>query len=264
MPVFEKFRIKHNCMLIVHVSRSLYVNVVQKSYPNIIFTTDYSLLINESIYAIYEVDMKYCDEMFYQTYPCYNSPQQTALDFLGIKGKLLPLSIDTTDDKPIIDGKYVCITEHGQSNPEKSWLYPNGWQTVANYLVDNGYKVVPISSEPTNISGTGIINKTGIGLKEMIQYIKYSSLFIGGSTAPTHISHCLGIPTIMIVTNTWQIEELPIHYVYNHTEGTCFGCYTRESKDNGVTCNKRNPYPECSMNITPNMVIETIKKVLDL
>ena len=218
---------------------------------------------NESIYAIYEIDLSYSDSKLYNNvFPRFNTPQDVAEKFLGLSKETLPIRIDSTEDKPNIHDKYVCITEHGQSNAEKSWLYPNGWQIVSNYLVGKGYTVIPISGEPTNIKGDNILDKTGLPLKDMIQYIKYADLFIGGSTAPTHISYSLGVPTIMIITNTWLVKEWPINYVYNDDERYCFGCYTKELKKGISSCNKRNPIPECSMSITPNMVINKINEVL--
>ena len=87
---------------------------------------------------------------------------------------------------------------------------------------------------------------------------------MGGATGPLVVSMALGVPSIQILTNTWPDSNLPYHYVYNHTEGTCFACYTREPKGQGDTCWFKDQIPPCSINITPNMVIEKIKEVLTI
>lgn len=273
MPVFDKFRVIHNCHLVVHVRRLDFINIVHKSYPDIMFTNDYGPLVNDGLYAVYAPELYLHDIHFAKEYPKFTTPQQAASEFMGIKHETILPKIDSTDIRPDIDGKYVCITEFGSTNYEKCWIYPMGYQNVANYLVDKGYKVVPISFEPTNISGNGIIDKTRCSLKDMIQYIKYADLLIGGATGPMIVGLALGTPSIQISTNTWPDETLPMNYVYNHTEGTCFGCYTREPKGIGISCTKKHPVswfptwasvPECSMNITTEMVINKINEVLKI
>jgi hypothetical protein len=66
--------------------------------------------------------------------------------------------------------------------------------------------------------------------------------------------------------------NFPVHYVYNHTEGTCFGCYIWRKQEDGPCDKKQKPewapnwieVPECSLNITPDMVIEKVKEVLKI
>lgn len=272
MPVFERFRTEHNCHLIVQCSKINYINSVCKSYPNIFFTTDYKNLINESIYAVYEPSLQIYDKVFWDgKYPRYTTPQQAASTCLGLKHRALPLLIDYDDTRPDIDGKYVCITEYSQSNFEKNWLYPNGWQTVANFLMEKGYKVVPISNEPSNLIGSNIINRTGLPITEIARYIKYSECVIGAATAAVRIGIATNTPTISVITNAWMDSDFPAYYVYNHDEGTCFGCYTWKSQNE--KCDKKQrldwapnwiDVPECSLNISPDMIINQLKNVLKI
>lgn len=273
MPVFEMFRVKHNCRLIVQCSRIEYINAVCKSYPNIFFTTEYAKLINEGVYAVYEPSLQIYDSVFWDgKYPRYTTPQQAVLQCLGLKYQPQQLRIDYDDTRPDVDGKYVCLTEYGLSNFEKNWLYPMGWQTVANFLMENGYKVIPISNEPTNLVGDGIIDRTGLSISEMARYIKYADCMVGAATAAICVGTATNTPTICISTNTWMDTDFPLHFVYNHTEGTCFGCYTWKKQESG-SCDKKHrvdwapnwiDVPECSLNITPEMVINKIKDVLTI
>jgi autotransporter strand-loop-strand O-heptosyltransferase len=265
LPIYQEFKNIHQCQLIIQVTEPKYINIIHKSYPELIFTTNATSLINESIYAIYSPTLQYVDEYLSDNvYPNTQSVQQAMCKFLNIPYKpFLPL-IDSTDEKPL-DEKYICLTEFGSSNPWKCWITKEyGWHKISKYFNERGYKVIPISNEPTNLIGNHIINKSGCQLKEMIQLIKYADLTIGASTGPLIVSLSLNKPTISINTCTWPDENLPIHYVYNHTEGTCFGCYTwePEKKPQPNTCPNRHPFPECSENITPEMVIKEIKKII--
>jgi autotransporter strand-loop-strand O-heptosyltransferase len=271
MPVYERFRIEHNCHMTVQCSRIQYINSVCKSYSNIFFTTDYKNLINEGVYAMYEPSFQIYDKVFWDgKYPRYSTPQQVVSECFGLKHRSLPLRIDCDDNRPDIDGKYVCITEYSQSNFEKNWLYPNGWQTVANFLIKEGYKVVPISMEPTNLFGEGIINRTGLSITEVARYIKYADCVIGAATAAICIGIATNTPSISIITNAWMDVDFPIHFVYNYDEG-CYGCYTWKSQNEKCDKKKRVDWapnwidvPECSLNISPDRVIEKIKYVLNL
>ena len=273
MPIYERFRTKHGCHLIVQCSQQHYINSVCRSYPHIFFTTGRTTLINESIYAIYEPMLQTYDRIFWDgKYPRTSALQQAISTCLGLKHTPLSLLIDCDDERPNIEGKYVCVTEHGQSNPLKNWLYPEGYQIVANFLIEKGYKIVPISLEPTNLRGECIIDKTGLSLTEMTRYIKHAECLIGSSTGPIWVGVATKTPTICILTNTPMDTNFPVHYVYNHTEGTCFGCYIWRKQEDGPCDKKQKPewapnwieVPECSLNITPDMVIEKVKEVLKI
>lgn len=270
LPVFERFRIENKCHVMVYCSNIKFIEVVHKSYPEIFFTDNYVTILNESIYAVYEPTLRYFDDKIWgKPYPKPDSHIQTGVTgFLGLSESPIILPKIDSDDEPVhINGKYVCITEHGASNPWKSWCNPNGYPTVARWLVSKGYKVVPISNEPTNLADIdGVINMTGKPLKEMIRLIKNCDLMIGGATGPTCVSMMLGIETLVILTNILPTSDFPSNYhqVYNHTEGTCYGCYSRVYQPPNGFCDKRNPMPECIMNVTPEMVIDKIKEILTI
>jgi len=242
LPAVEKFRRIKKCNMIVSCSQASFINVVNKSYPDIWFTTDYNSVMNECVYALYR---PYLDDIE---------------NFLNIENTL-PLVVDSDLIHSPIDVDYVCIAEHGNGFPWKSWCNPDGYPTVAKFLNDKGYRVVPVSLEPTNLNGIeGVIDMTGKNLRESIRIIKHSKLFIGGDSALTWIANILNIPTIMICTCGLPGKDKNIHYVYNHKDGSCYGCLSQSLMDK---CDKPlNPMPECVMNITPEMVIDKIKHVL--
>lgn len=263
--IFEKFRKLHDCILIVQVQRKDFIENVSKSFPNIIFTVDRKHLMNKGIYTFYYPNLYDYDRIFCNNvYPNYKTTQQASSEWLGMKYEYTQPLIDSDNIVPDIKMPYVCITEHGFSNEDKQWQYPNGWQIVSDFLGQKGYYVAPISKEPTRIKGDYVIDCTGKSIKEMIRYIKNSVLLIGSATGPVVVTAALKKPVISIVTNSWpnDLGKVPIEYVYNHNPAYCFGCYTKGPLEK---C-KRNEFnvPECSMSITPDMVINKIKEVLHI
>jgi autotransporter strand-loop-strand O-heptosyltransferase len=270
MPIFESFRKKHKCILIVQCKQIGYIKVVKNSYPNIIFVKDYKDLFEETIYAVYEPRLDYYEKYFWNgQWPKTHAEQNFIIKLLGMDSTLLPI-VDSDNEPVSIDEKYVCIIEHAQTNFKKVWNRPLGFETVTEWLVNKGYKVVPISKEPTRLKDIkGVIDKTGCSLSEMIRLMKNSELVIGLDTGSTWAGSTLKVPIIMIMTTTSPYPQFPqINYVYNHTEGTCYGCWKTSVKGEfgSRLCDKiqENGLSECVMNITPEMVIDKIKEVLKI
>lgn len=261
LPAFELFRKTHECHLIVETRR--YIDIVSKSYPDIIFTTSRTPLINDGIYAFYYPNLQEYDQIFRNTYPKYNTTQQAAAEYLGLNYYHIRPKVDSDDIVPDIKKPYVCMTEFGRSNVEKDWLYPGGWQIIVDYLNRKGYGVAVVSFEPTKLKN--IIDLTGKPLKETIRYIKNADLFIGAATGLPVIALALRVKTLQICTNVWPDNDMDLTWIYNHEPNTCFGCYTKEPKPFGSSCHTRiDGIPECSMTITPELVIENIEKILSV
>ena len=264
VPVYDLFQRIHNCHLIVLIHRKEFAEIVSNSYPNILFVTDLNSIPMEIIYATYHPSLQITDTLYNGTYPKTQTVQQAFSTFFNVPYiPTVPL-IDSTEVR-LIDEKYICLTEFGSSNPWKCWITKEyGWHKISEYFNTIGYKVVPISNETTNLHGPHVINKSCCSLKEMIQYIKYADLTIGASTGPLVVSLALNKPTINICTATYPNFDLPYINVYNHTPNTCHSCHSwePEKKPPINICPNRNPFPECSENITPEMVINKIKKLL--
>ena len=56
--------------------------------------------------------------------------------------------------KSQIDGKYVCIAPHASAHA-KYWNHPGGWQTIIDYLKEQGYKAVKLEKNKPDIAFIG-------------------------------------------------------------------------------------------------------------
>jgi autotransporter strand-loop-strand O-heptosyltransferase len=200
VPYIEEFRKKHYCNVICS---TFFNNLFEDGYPNIMFVAPNTRISN--VYAQYYIGaLKEGDDMYSPVVSTKVPLQKVATEILGLEFKEIKPLIGIESQSPTIDGKYVCISEHA-SSPDKEWKYEGGWQSVVDYLNNNGYKVVVISKEPTTLKN--VIDKTGdIPLIDRIRDIENASLFIGVSSGLSWLSWALGTHVILIsdVTPSWH------------------------------------------------------------
>ena len=148
------------------------------------------------------------------------------------------------------------------------WNYPEkgsneGWQQVVDWLNQNGYKVMVISKERTDLKGT--INHTGdYPLTQRMNEIQHSEFFIGVSTGLSWLAWGLETPVVMIsgFTKPWfEFQEGNIRIA--SSGDVCNGCWHiyDPEKGNFDWCPRRQNYI-CNSSITPQHVIGQIKKLL--
>lgn len=200
MPYIEEFRKKHYCNVICS---TFFNSLFEGAYKNIMFVAPNTRIAN--VYAQYYIGALRADDMMYAPVVSTKVPlQKVATEILGLEYKEIKPLIGIPTKPPIIEGKYVCISEHA-SSIDKEWKLEGGWQSVVNHLNDNGYKVVVISKESTSLQN--VINKTGdIPLEDRIRDIEGASLFIGVSSGLSWLSWALGTHVILIsdVTPSWH------------------------------------------------------------
>lgn len=170
-----------------------------------------------------------------------------------------------------ISEKYVCIAVQA-SGIMKRWLYPNGWNTVVEYLKNKGYRVFCIDGESEYTEGeyhvtipVGAEDFTGmLPLIERINLLSYADFFIGVSSGLTWLANACDIPVVLISGFTLPITEFDTEYRVMNTS-VCHGCHS----DMTVDWKEKCPYHkgtereyECSKNIHPNMVVKTIDRLL--
>ena len=204
IPYVEEFRKKHEC----HVICSTFINdLLVDVYPNILFVKPNTRIDN--VYAQYYVGANNNDNIKYSPSNSSKIPlQKVSSDTLGLEYKeVIPNLIhDYSPTKRRVEGKYVCISEHG-SHISKEWKSGIiGWQNVVNYLNNNGYKVLVISKEPTELSN--VINLTGdIPLKDRINDLYYADFYIGVSSGLSWLSWAVGTHVVMISDCTPKWHE---------------------------------------------------------
>ena len=200
VPYVDEFRKKHNCTVICS---TFFNNMFKDAYKDILFVKPNTEIDN--VYAQYYIGAN--EEGNFK----YSNVKSTDVNLQRVSSSTLGL--DDTEIKPKlgfskkkrIEGKYVCISEFA-SDVKKGWKFPGGWQSVVDFLNKNGYKVVVISKEPTEL--TGVIDKTGnIPLSERMSDLYNSVFFMGVSSGLSWLNWAVGSHTVLISECTPRFHE---------------------------------------------------------
>ena len=278
-PYVEEFRKTFMCNVICSTFHN---DWFEANYPEIKFVPPGSEV--DDLYAMYTIGWFYDDKKVvydkipidFKKYPL----QQTASEILGLKYSEVKPIVTTLDKKTNIEGDYVIIAPHASAHA-KYWNHPGGWQTVIDYLNNNGYKVVILTAEPlgdewhdSKLGGTlyGVIDKTGynIALEDRMVDIRDAKLFIGVGSGLSWLSWALNTPTIMISGFSYPYTEFQdCERIYPEDPKTCRGCFNRKWLDPGdwEWCPDHKDTPrqfECTKTIKPDQIIVSIKKLLNI
>jgi len=265
MPYVEEFGKKNNVKV---VASTFWNSLFEREYPDIEFIGRGKTVRN--ILGQYNIG-------WYTPWSAKRNPnnfraiplQQTATDILGIDYVELKPRISIPDKPRKIRGKYVCIGMHSTAQC-KYWNYPNGWQEVVDYLNDKDYKVVHISKEGNGYMGNYhpdvLIDKTGdYSIEDRIIDLKYADMYIGIGSGLSWLSWAVGTPTILISGFSKPFCEPTEGIERLHVDGVCNGCFN----DANIEFNKgdwnwcpRGKDFECSKAITPDMVIDSIDRII--
>lgn len=264
IPYVEEFRKKHDC--IMHCST--YQNHLFESvYKDIIFIKPDTQLDN--LYATYDIgwfsppwggnrDQHPND---YRVIPL----QQTATDILGLPyHEIIPKITIPNKERPIKE-KYVVIAEHSTANA-KYWQYKNGWQTLVDWLNRQGLKVMVISKQGTILKN--VLNETGDRpIEARINQINHSEFMITIGSGLAWVAWAVGKKVVMISGFSKPFCEFKTNCIRIHNNDVCNGCFNdlRYEFDRGdwnwCPVHKGTDRQfECTKNITPEMVIESIEK----
>lgn len=271
MPIAEQFRKKHRCNLYVKIPmRGFFEN----KYKDIKF-----LNMDEPVndmFATYKPGW-YVDDKSINNNRCKNDIrkqplQKIASDYLGIP--YIP-------ERPLLDFKLqlspfnkptVAIATQSTSQC-KYWNYEGGWSVVINYLKSKGFDVVCIdkhssygTKEKMNYIPQEAIDLTGdYPLQDRMNQLIHSSFFIGLPSGLSWLSWALERPTIMISGFSYDYTEFDTPYRVQN-KNVCNGCWNDSYFDRGnwMWCPKTDKKEvfECTKTITPQMVIETIDRLI--
>jgi autotransporter strand-loop-strand O-heptosyltransferase len=278
-PIIEEFRKENNCK----VSCSTFHNEwFEGNYPELEFIKPGTEV--SDLYGMFAIGWFYDDKKVvfdktpidFKKYPL----QQTATEILGMKYREVKPIVNTPNKKTDIEDKYVVIAPHASAHA-KYWNHKGGWQTVINYLNENGYKVVMLTAEPlgdawhdSKLGGTltGIIDKTGfnIPIEDRMVDIRDASAFIGVGSGLSWLSWALNTPTILISGFSYPYTEMQdCERIYPKNTQTCRGCFNRHWLNPGdwEWCPDHKDTPrqfECTKVIEPSQVIESLNKLLNI
>lgn len=276
-PYLEKFREIHKCNLTVSTFHNEWF---ESLYPEIEFVTPGTNVTG--LYAMYEIGWFFTPEDKFNPDRHPKDPklfplQQTASDILGLPFENLKPQIQLYSSPTPITGKYIAIGPHASAHA-KYWNHPGGWQSLIDWAIAKGYKVVNCSQEQlgdewhdSKLGGTltNVIDKTGCSLEEVFSIIKGAKAFVGVSSGLSWISWATNTPTILISGFTEPFMENPEFYRIYTPEGFCRGCQTTERLDPGdwEWCpfhKNTSRHFECTKSITSQMVIDNLKKTLNI
>jgi len=172
-----------------------------------------------------------------------------------------------------IQEPYVYISVQ-TSSTVKTWLNPNGWSAVIDYLKSLGYRVLCIDKdvEQTDHDLTvkmpeGAEDFTGnVPLSERVNLLAYADFFIGFSSGLSWLAWAANCPAILIsgITPPWYEFSTPYRIV---NRLVCFGCHC----DTTITWGKWEYCPnfagtdrayECSKKISARQVINAINQLI--
>ena len=264
-PYVEEFRKKHDCKI---YCSTFWNSWFITQYPEITFIEPGQSNI-EKIYAKYKIG-------WYSPYDINKNPidyktiplQKTASDILGLDFKEIKPKIKIDDCSKPIKEKYVCIGQFSTANA-KHWHYPckdsnKGWQTIVDWINEQGYKVMVISKQPTNLKN--IIDNTGdFQIEQRINELKWCEFYIGVGSGLSWLAWAVGKKVVMISGFSKPFCEFKSDNINIHNFNVCNGCFNTHQFDPGdwnwcpIHKNTDKQF-ECSINITPKMIADEIVK----
>ena len=270
----ERFQQKHQCNLVCVVA-DWFSDIVKKQYPQIRFEQMQEGKIYENSYATYDIGIGNVGDFDFQPIDHrYVGLHRTVAHILDVSDEEIPPRFDLSAPRQIKE-KYVCIGVQA-TTLAKMWNNPIGWETVVDYLLSKGYRVLCIDRERfTGLGGTynrkpeKAENFTGNKpLQERINLLKDADFFIGLSSGLSWLAWGCHVPVVLISGFTNPINEFHTPYrVFNRN--VCNSCWNdmtvKYDLGNYWSCPRlgdQNTRFECTAQITPEKVIETIDRLI--
>lgn len=253
-----------------------YIPLFVDSYPRINFISNLeNLSFDEEIVLTTSFDknlqLGFAEQLGYVD-PCYIKP-----------------NISIPKGERPIKNKFVAIGVQSTCQM-KYWNHPKGfevqgqqpyWDELCKILRKKGYTPVCIdrfnsfgNSPYFNGSPKNCVDRTGLELDDVINYILYSEFFIGLSSGLSWLAHSLGKKVVMISNFTdkgYEFDEKDPDYIRISDESVCHGCFNKIGTDyvfdkwNWYWCPRHENTTrqfECHKVITPEVVINKISHFL--
>jgi autotransporter strand-loop-strand O-heptosyltransferase len=258
-PYFEEYRKKTGDEVYVSCN---FEKFFQPIYPEIKFIP-FGFKNNSLFGKVFDVDF------------IFDSPLQKGFsDQLEIEYKEIRPSISFTRSIRPFENKYVCIAMQSTCQG-KYWNFPGGWEKLFKLLKSKGITPICIDQHRSfgiegffnNLPGN-CVDRTGLQLDEIIQYIEHCEFFIGLSSGLSWLSHSMNKHTVVISGFTHEWCEYTIDTTRIINKEVCHGCFNEPSKfhfDPGdwMWCpvNKKTDKEfVCSKSISPEIVWEEMIK----
>jgi len=260
IPYVEEFRKTHDCHVIVSTFKNeLFENI----YPHLEFVKPGSIVNN--IVAQYKIGWFYNKDK-QPTDPNIIPLQQTASDILGLPFKEIHSPIHFVPQERPFENKYIGIATQSTSGL-KYWTRPNGWETLIEYLKSEGYDIVYLSKEKSDLKG--IKRLKDYGMESTMNAIHHAEFIIGLSSGLSWLAWGLGKHVVMISNFTAPDHEFVSNCTRIINHDVCNSCWNKPGvkldKGDWWWCPEHKNTPrhfECHKQITPEMIIEKIKPLI--
>ena len=224
----------------------------------------------ENCYATYFIGYYFENSHFYHP----NDPKalplgKVAADILNIPYReRRPFVCSTKNTIARPRSRYVCIATTSTAEC-KHWLYPNGWQMIIDYLKNCGLETMVIQKEETTLCR--VENQSGdqhIGSR--IEQLQGCEFFIGLGSGLSWLAWSVGKPVVLISGFSQPYAEFTYRCERVINSEVCHGCWNDTNhcfdRDDWNWCPKHKGTDrqfECSLSITPAMVIQSINNILN-
>lgn len=271
----ERFQQRHKCRILC-VMTPWIADLVRRQYPDITFINKEDTK-KHSTYAAYYLGLFFKDNINDQPVDFRQvGLHRTAGYILGLRGPELadePPRFDLSAPRKIKE-KYVCIAAQSSSQA-KYWNNPLGWMTVVDFLKKQGYRVLCVDKAKVYGMGMqwnqipyGAEDFTGdLPIQERVDLIKDADFFIGLSSGLSWVAWGCRVPVVLISGFTEAENEFYTPYRVISYHG-CNGCWNdmryEFDHDDFLWCPVHKDDDrrfECTRLISPEYVIQTIKKI---
>lgn len=190
---------------------------------------------------------------------------------LSDMGKIRPQIKGSGKEAPL-KKKYVCFSSHSTAQA-KHWNNNNSWEKLCDMLIKKGLTPVCIDRYYSfgnegnwNEIPNNCLNKTGMELPDMINWIEHCEFFIGLSSGLSWVAHALGKKVVLISGVTKKDNEFDEDCIRIHREDLCNSCFNYPEKfpfDSGdwFWCPEHKGTPrqfECTKRISAKQVMDAI------
>ena len=159
---------------------------------------------------------------------------------------------------------HICIATQSTAQA-KYWNHPTGWQDLIDWCKSNNIDVHHSSKEGTNLVG---IQQLPESLEEVAASINSAQCFIGISSGLSWFAWALGAEVIMISGFTDEYVEFEDNCTRIINKQKCHGCWGWDTFDKGdwnwcPAWKGTQRQFECSTEIKPQQVIESLSKIVN-
>lgn len=255
LPYCEEFSKRYECQVIV----STFMNqLFEKSYPELKFVG--RGVVVDYIVGMFELGWFY-DKKKEPEYPATIPLQKAATNILNLEYKEIIPRLDFEPKERPVEGDYVCISIHSTAKL-KYWDY---WQELVDWLVGQGYKVVEVSKETSDLNNLTEIKDKSI--PSVMNYLHHAKFYIGLSSGISWLAWGMRKRVFMIANFSTKDHEFQTDCIRISDESVCHGCWNNPmfkfDKGSWTYCPEHEDTPhafECHKVITAERVINEIKK----